>query len=172
MRRFFLALGVRLQVVARPLPHVIQPVQRPPQGIVRHPPPRGDLQELLEQGDRPAHVWAAQVLGREGQEGPQQVLVILVQRPLTPRPLLVIQRLGVMALGVGPDPVVDALPGHPEHPGDVGRGAPLIEFQDGQGAPQEAGVQGFLQLAPQAAPLPGGQVQSAHVLLPHRWSGT
>jgi len=48
MRRFFLALGVRFQVVARPLPHVIQPVQRAAQRVVRHPPPDGDFQELLE----------------------------------------------------------------------------------------------------------------------------
>lgn len=135
MRRFFLALGVRLQVVPRPLPHVIQPVQRAAQRVVGHLPPRGDFQELLEQGDRPAHVWAAQVLGREGQEGFQQVLVVFVQRPVTSRPLPVPQRLGVMALGVGPDPVVDALPGHPEHPSDVGGGAPVVELQDGQGAP-------------------------------------
>jgi len=167
MRRFFLALGVRLQVVTRPLPHVIEPVQRPAQGIVRHPPSRGDFQELLKQRDRPAHVRAAQVLGREGQEGSQQMLVVFVQRPMTSRPLLVSERLGIMALGVGPDPVVDTLPGHAEHTGDVGSGAPLVELQDGQGAPQEAGVQGFLQLAPQAAPLPGGQVESAHALLLH-----
>jgi hypothetical protein len=34
MRRFFLTLGVRLQVVPRPLPHVIEPVQCPAQGVV------------------------------------------------------------------------------------------------------------------------------------------
>src|SRR5437762_5499271 len=34
MRRFFLALGVRLQVVPRPLPHEIQPVQRAAQRVV------------------------------------------------------------------------------------------------------------------------------------------
>jgi len=168
MRRFFLALGVRLQVVSGPLPHIIQPVQRAAQRVVGHLPPRGDVQELLEQGDRPAHVRTAQVLRREGQEGLQQVLVVFVQRPMTSRPFLVPQRLGVMALGVGRDPVVDTLPRHPEHPGDLGGGSPLVELQDGEGAPQEAGVQGVLQLAPQASPLPGGQVESAHVLLLHR----
>lgn len=168
MRRFFLALGVRLQVVPRPLPNEVQPVQRAAQRVVGYLPPRRDCQELLEQGDRPAHVRAAQVLGREGQEGLQQMLVVLVQRPMASRPLLVPKRLGVMALGIGPDPVVDALPGHAEHPRDVGRGAPLVELQDGQGAPQEAGVQGFLQLPPEAAALPGGQVESAHALLRDR----
>ena len=165
MRRFFLALGVRLQVVPRSLPHVIQPVQRAAQRVVGYLPPRGDLQALLEQGDGPAHVRAAQVLGRKGEEGLQQVFVVFVQRRVASPALLVAQRPGVMALGVGPDPVVDALPGHPEHAGDISGGAALVELQDGQGAPQEAGIQGFLQLAPEAAPLPGGQVEAAHGLL-------
>jgi hypothetical protein len=47
MRRFFLALGVRLQVVARPLPRVVQPAQRAAQRVVRHLTPDGDFQELL-----------------------------------------------------------------------------------------------------------------------------
>lgn len=143
-------------------------MQRAAQRVVGHLTACGDFQEILEQGDRPVHVRAAPVLGREGQEGFQQVLVVLVQRPVTPRPLLVPQRLGVMALGVGPNPVVDTLPCHPEHTGDVGGGTPLVELQDGQSAPQEAGVQGLLQLAPQAMSLPGGQVKSAHALLLHR----
>jgi hypothetical protein len=144
MRRFFLALGVRLQVVARPLPGVIQPVQRAAHGVVGNPPSYGNVQKLLEQGDGPAHVRAAQVLGREGEEGLQQVLVILVQRPVTSAPRLVRQGLGVMALGVRLDPVVDTLPGDPEHAGHLSGGAPLVELHDGQRAPQEAGVQGVL----------------------------
>src|SRR3954468_19674969 len=64
MRRFFLALGVRLQVVARPLPDVIQPVQGAAQRVARHLTPRSEFQKLLEQGDRPARVRAAQVLRR------------------------------------------------------------------------------------------------------------
>ena len=151
--------------MARPLPRVIQPVQRAPHGVFRRAPPRDDFQELLEQGDRPAHVRAAQVLGREGQEGLQQALVVFVQRRVAPPPPLVPQGLGVVALGVGPDPVVDALPGHAEHAGDVSGGAPLVELQDGQGAPQEAGIQGLLELTPQAVTLPGGQVEPAHALL-------
>jgi hypothetical protein len=80
-------------------------------------------------------VRAAQVLGREGKEGLQQALVVFVQRRVTPPPPLVPQGLGVMALGVGPDPVVDALPGHPEHAGDSSGGAPLVDLQDGQSTP-------------------------------------
>jgi hypothetical protein len=140
MRRFFLALGVGLQVVARPLPHVVQPVQRAAHGVLRHLPLRGDIQELPEQGDGPAHVRAAQVLGREGEEGLQQVRVVLIQRRVPSPPRLVPEGLGVMAVGVGLDPVVDTLPGHAEHAGDVRSGTPLVELQDGEGTPQEAGV--------------------------------
>jgi hypothetical protein len=140
-------------------------VQRAAHGVFRHPPPRDDFQELLEQGDRPAHVRAAKLLGREGEQGLQQALVVLVQRRVSPPPRLVSQVLGVMTLGVGLDPVVDALPAHPEHAGDVSGGAPLVEFQDGQGAPQEAGIQGLLELTTQAVTLPGGQVEAAHALL-------
>lgn len=50
IRRFFLALGVRDQVVPRAFPQVIHPVQRPAQRGLGHPPLRGDLQDFLEQG--------------------------------------------------------------------------------------------------------------------------
>jgi hypothetical protein len=79
-------------------------------------------------------VRAAELLGREGKQGLQQALVVFVQRRVAPPPNLVPQGLGVVALGVVPDPVVDALPGHPEHAGDVSGGAPLVDLQDGQGA--------------------------------------
>ena len=62
MRRFFLALGVRIQVVARPLPYVIQPIQRPAKSVVGHPLLRGNLQDLLEQRHRPTHVRGAEIL--------------------------------------------------------------------------------------------------------------
>jgi len=79
MRRFFLALRVRIQVVARPLPHVIQAVQRPTQRVLGHPLLRGDLQDLAEQRHRPIHVRVAETLGRNDEEGLQQVLVVFVQ---------------------------------------------------------------------------------------------
>ena len=62
MRRFFLALRVRIQVVARPLPYVIQPIQRPAKSVVGYPLLRGDLQDLLEQRHRPTHVRVAEIL--------------------------------------------------------------------------------------------------------------
>jgi len=170
MRRFFLALGVRVQVAARPLPHVIQPAQRAAERVAGEPPPGGDLQELLQQRDRPAYMRGAQVLGRQGEEGFQQVLVILVERRGAAPALRVPQGRGVVGLGVRLDPVVDTLPGYAEHAGQVRRGAPPVESQHGQRAPKGAGVRGFRELTPQAAPLPGSEVEPAHALLPDRQS--
>jgi hypothetical protein len=131
MRRFFLRQGVRVQVVAGPLPHVIQPAQRAAQGVSGDALLRGDFHELLEQGDRPTGVRTTQILGGKGEEGLQQMLVVLVQRRVAPPPGLVPQRLGVMVPGVGIDPVVDALSRHPEQTSEVGGGAPLVVLQDG-----------------------------------------
>ena len=170
MRRFFRALGVGLEVVARPLPHVIQPVQGAAERVIGQPPPGGDFQKLLDQRDRPAHVRSAEVLGREGQQRLQEVLVILVERRAAPPPLRVPQGFGVVGLAVRLHPVVDALPGHPEHAGQVGDGAATVELQDGKGAPQHPGVQRFRQLAPQAASLPSSEVELAHALPPDRRS--
>src|SRR5262245_46002937 len=70
MRRFFLALRVRVEDVTRPLPDVVQPVQGPAEGVLRQPPAGANFQDLLEQGHGPAGVRVAQILRR----GPQQRL--------------------------------------------------------------------------------------------------
>src|SRR5512135_1090666 len=64
IRRFFLALGVRIQVVAGPLPDVVQPVQSPAKRVLGDPLRRGHLQDFEEQGHRPTGVRIAEVLGR------------------------------------------------------------------------------------------------------------
>jgi hypothetical protein len=168
MRRFFLALGVRVQVVARPLPHVIQPVQCPAKSVIGHPLLGGDLQDLAEQRDRPTRVRVAEVLGRVGEEGPQQVLLVFVQQRVTPPSSFVLQGRGVVVLSVNRDPVVDALPGGSEHASDVGSGATMVELQDGKCTPKQTGIPGRRELTPEAPPLPGGQVEPAHGLLLHR----
>src|SRR5512142_502912 len=56
IRRSFRALRVRVQVVTRPLPHVIQSAQRPAKSVLGQPLLRGDLQDLVEQRHRPTHV--------------------------------------------------------------------------------------------------------------------
>jgi hypothetical protein len=79
MRRFFLALWVRVEVVAWPLPNEVEPAQRPPHGIVGYPLLGEEVQGLLEQWDRPTHPGVAEVLGRESEESLQQVFLVLVQ---------------------------------------------------------------------------------------------
>jgi hypothetical protein len=59
-------------------------------------------------------------------------------------------------LRVESDPVVDALPGDAEHAGDVGGGATMVELQDGERPPEQAGIVGLRELTPKAPPLPGG----------------
>ena len=140
-------------------------MQCPAQRVIGQPLPRGDLQNVLEQGDRPTRVRVAEFLGRKGQENPQQVLLVFVHRPVAPPSRLVLERLGVVGLGIRLDPVVDARAGYAEHAGQVGDGTPPVELQVGQSSSQDARVQGLRELAPEALALPRGQVESAHVLL-------
>lgn len=164
MRRFFLALRVRVQVVAGPLPYVVQPVQSPAKSVFGHPLLRGYLQDLAEQGHRPADVRISEVLGRDGEEGLQQVLLVLIQQGMAPPAALVLEGCGVASLEVSPNPVIDTFSGDSEHAGDVGGGATMVELQDGEGPPEEAGIPGLRELMPEAPPLPGRQVESAHGL--------
>ena len=83
MRRFFLALGVRGQVVARPLPHVVQTPQDPAKGVIGYPLLRGGLQDFAEQRHCPTHMRGAEVLGRNGEEGLQKMLLVFVQQRVT-----------------------------------------------------------------------------------------
>jgi hypothetical protein len=158
MRRFFLAQRVGVEVVARPLPHEVQPAQRPPQGVVGDPLPGGDLQRLQEQRHGPVHVRVAKFLRRGGQEGLQEVFGVLVQQRQVPVAPAIPQGGGVAGAGVRLDPVVDRLPGNAEHAGDVGGRAAVVELQDGQGSAEEANVLGGRELPPEAAPLPRSQV--------------
>ena len=167
MRRFFLAQRIGVQVVARPLPDVIEPAQGPAQGILRDRLLGGDLQGLLEQRHRPTGVREAQVLGGAGEQGLQQMLLVFVQQRMTPSTSLVRQRGRVAGLLVSLHPVVNTLPGHAEHTGEVGGRAALVVLQDGQGAPKEASVASLRELTPQAPPLPESQVELAHGLLLH-----
>jgi hypothetical protein len=162
MRRFFLALGVRVQVVTRPLPDVVQPMQGPAKSVFGHPLLRGDLQDLAEQGHRPTRVRIAEALGRGGEESPQQVLLVLIQQGRTPPASLVLEGRGIAVLDVSPDPVIDTLSGHSEHASDVGGGATVVELQDGECTPVEAGISGLRELTTEAPPLPGSELESAH----------
>lgn len=112
----------------------------------------------------------AHVLGREGEQGLQQVLPVFVQQSGTPAAFLVPERSGLVVVGVRLDPVVDALPGYAEHTRQLGRRAPAVELQHGERAPQDAGIHGLRQLTPETPPLPNSEVEPAHVLLLQRGS--
>jgi hypothetical protein len=165
MRRFFLALGVRVEVGARPLPDVIQAPQCPAHGVLRHALVGEEREYLLEQGHRPTGRRVAEILGRDGEEGFEQVLSVLVQQRVAAPACFVRQGGGVAGLQVRLDPVVDALPGDAEHPGDVGGGAAKVELQDRKRPPVPAGIGGVRELTAEALALPGGQVEPAHALL-------
>jgi hypothetical protein len=172
MRRFFLAQRVGIEDVARPLPDVIQSAQGAADGVVGQPSAGAKFEGVLEQGHCPTGVRKAQVLGRAGQQRLQQVLIVLVQyRPTSPA-WFVLQAGGVTGLAIGRDPVVDALPCHAEHAGDVGGSPAVVKLQHGEGTPVEVDVPGLFELAAEALPLPGGQVELAHVLLHDRQSST
>ena len=110
----------------------------------------------------------ADLLRRGGQQRLQEVLGVLVQQREVSLPSAVLQRGRVAAAGVSLDPVVDRLPGHAEHAGDVGGGAAVVELQDRQGPAEQADILSVRELSPEAVTLPGGQVEVAHALLLHR----
>jgi hypothetical protein len=107
-------------------------------------------------------VRVAELPGRDGEDSLQQTLSLFVQQRMTALAPLIFERRRIVGPRVDLDPVVDALPGYAEHVGDVSGGATMVEFQDGQGAPIQAGIAGFFELTPEAPPLPGSQVESAH----------
>src|SRR5262249_3333704 len=111
IRRFFLALGVRDQVVARALAGESQPLPSAARRVLGDPQPRGTLQDLLEQWHGPARVWVAELPGWDGENSLQEPLSLFVQQPVTAVAPVIFQRRRIVVLRVGLDPVVDALPG-------------------------------------------------------------
>jgi hypothetical protein len=111
-------------------------------------------------------VRVAELSGRDGEDGLQQMLAGFVQQRVTPLAALILKRRGIVVPRVHLDPVVDALPGHAEHAGDVGGGATMVELQDGQDSPIQASISRLRESAPEALPLPGSQVEAAHGSLP------
>jgi hypothetical protein len=107
----------------------------------------------------------AKILGRDAEEGFEQMLVILIEQRAASSAGLLRQGGRVERLRVQFDPVVDALPGHAEHAGDVSRRASAVELQDGQGSAEQARVRSLSELAAEPLSLPGSQVKAAHGLL-------
>lgn len=156
MRRFFGALRVRVEVVARPLPDVTQAVQGPAHGVLGDLGLGQGLQGLAEQGNRPAHVRGAEVLGREAEQGLQHVLLVFVQQAVPAPARLVQERPRVAGVRVGFDPMVDTLAANAQHPSQVGDGVTAVHLQNGQGTTEHAGIAGRGQLAPESLALPRG----------------
>jgi len=81
MRLFFPPqLGVGYQVVARPLPHVVEPAQGAAHSIIGDAQAGGGVEGVGQHGHRPAGVRVAQGLRRAGQQGLEQALLALAQQ--------------------------------------------------------------------------------------------
>jgi hypothetical protein len=165
MRRFFLALRVGSQDVARALPHEAEPRKASPDRIVRRRRFGVRSQLLPKQGDGPIRGRGAEVLGRASQQRPQEVFVIRGQDPRTPGADRVAQGGRIGLTGEVGCPVVDALPRHTEHRRDVGGGSTAVEFQHGQSPTIRMGVRCPLELTPKAEALPVFQFESAQIAL-------
>ena len=157
MRRFFVALGARVEHVPRPLPDVPQVVHPPADRRLGEALLTPALQVLAQQRHGPFDRLVAELLrapleggdeGRLGPLGPQAGVI---------PPALVGQGSRVSFLFIPRDPVVDAHATGAEHAGDLGNRAPGGGFQDGEGAPEEAGIRGGAQLLLKSAALGVGQ---------------
>jgi hypothetical protein len=91
-----------------------------------------------------------------------QALDVLAEPWRSARPIRVEKNSRVAGLGIGGDPVGDALTSHAEPTGDVGSGAAAVELQDGQGAAVQPSVAGLGQLPLQTPALVVGQLELAH----------
>jgi hypothetical protein len=163
MRRFFVALGVGVEDVARPLPDVPEPVEHAPDGVVRREQARAPVQLQLKQRRGPIRVRVSELLGRLLHQGPEEPFRRFGQEARAPATGVVGQRSrGVVASERG-GPVVDALPRHAEHLGDLGGGPASVEFQHGQCPAIRTRLGDRLELSEEATALPVGQFEPAHL---------
>ncbi len=125
-----------------------------------------------EQRHRPAGGRVAQVLRRVGQQQPQPRLVPRGPQGRPPLPSDVGQGGRVGGAGVGAGLVGDTLPRHAEQIGDVGHRPTAVVREHGQGAPVQAHVVGRVEVALQAALLPGRAVEPAQDFLPEQQGDT
>jgi hypothetical protein len=108
----------------------------------------------------------AELSGRDGEDGLQLPPAVFVQQRATALAALILERRRIVVPRVHLDPVVDALPGHAEHAGDVSGRATIVELRDGEDSPIQARISRLGESAPEALPLPGSQVETAHGSLP------
>lgn len=99
----------------------------------------------------------------------QELLSPLGQDRWAPAPLPVAEHRRVRLAEEGRGPVVDALPGHAEHAGDLGGGPTTVEFQHGEGPPVGASVVRFIELLTELTSLPVLELEPAHLSLLSNW---
>lgn len=157
MRRFFVALGVGVEHVARPLPGVPQVVHLPADRRLGEALLTPAPQVLAQQRDGPFDGLVAELLRAPlegGDEGRSELLG--PQAGVVP-PALVGQGNRVSLLFIPRDPVVDAHAAGAEQAGDLGDRTPGGGLQDGEGASEEAGIRGGAELLLKPAALGVGQ---------------
>lgn len=162
MRRFFLALGVRVEDVTRPLPDVPQVVQLPANRRLRDTFLAPAPQVLAQQRDGPFDRLVAEVLRAPLEAGDEGRLEFLRPHAGVIAPALIDQGRRVSCPLIARDPMIDTHATGAERAGDLGNGAPRSGFQDGQGTAEEARIGGIAQLLFQSAALGVGQSETAH----------
>ncbi len=162
MRRFFLALRVGRQDVARPLPGVLQLMELTADRSLGDALVLPVLQVLLEQGHGPLHRLITEVRRPPPQGGGEGRLEVLGPQRGTVAPALVGQCGWVARLAIAVDPVVDANPAGAQEPGDVGNGPPGSRFQDRPGAAKQARIRGASELLFEPMLLGGGDSEVTH----------
>lgn len=80
-----------------------------------------------------------------------------------PASLAVVEHRWVRLAEEGRGPVVDALPGHAEHVGDLGGRPTTVEFQHGEDPPVDASVVRLIELLTESTSLPVLELEPVHL---------
>jgi hypothetical protein len=101
------------------------------------------FEHLAEQRNGPAGVGIVKILWREGEQGGKQMLVIFIEKGMTPPATIIFESCWLPGVQIGIDPVVDALTANAEHACNVGGRSSLVKFQHGKGAAIQPNVTGL-----------------------------
>ena len=156
MARFFLALGVRFEHVARPLPHVTQLRQLTAHTGGGQGFPGRRREVLAEQLAGPLDGLVAELVGRSGQGLTQEGLQLLRPDRRAVAAAVFQERSRLPVATVAGQPLVDADPADPQEGGDLGDAPPLRHFQHGERAAEDRRVAAGGQLSFELQALTGG----------------
>jgi hypothetical protein len=121
---------------------------------------------LLQEGDRPIVREVAPLVRRGLQQGLQHSDSVLRPQRRAADAILVDQVSDLPLLAEAVDPVVDALTADVQVPSHFLHGPSLIDFEDCQQAPIQAGIAGAAELLSQLATFIRSQVELAHGVPP------